>query len=100
MGDKEGAGMFRALGDETRLKIVQMLKSGPMCACKLLEKFEITQPTLSYHMKTLVKSGLVFCEKRGVWNFYTLNNDKLKDLSKFTLKGKECHKINLECDSK
>ena len=45
--------LCKALSDTNRLQIVQMLSDGEKCACKLLEQFEITQPTLSYHMKTL-----------------------------------------------
>ena len=47
----------KALGDAKRLEIVQMLSDGEKCGCKLLERFEITQPTLSYHMKILVGCG-------------------------------------------
>ena len=55
--------VFKALGDSTRLEIVQMLAGGEMCACKILEKFEISQPTLSHHMKILCESGLVKARK-------------------------------------
>ena len=56
----------KALSDSNRLEIVQMLSDGEKCGCKLLERFEITQPTLSYHMKTLVESGLVNDRKEGI----------------------------------
>ena len=49
----------KALGDSNRLQIVKMLSEGEKCACNLLERFEITQPTLSHHMKTLCECGLV-----------------------------------------
>lgn len=74
---------FKALSDQTRLKIVEMLISGKKCACKLLEEFNITQPTLSYHMKTLVDSGLVKVEREGTWNHYSLNADTLDTLETF-----------------
>lgn len=90
MNCKDGAYLFKVLSDETRLKIIEMLKSGKMCACKLLEEFEITQPTLSYHMKMLVDSELVFCEKDGIWNNYTLNEEKLNMLIPFVAKDKKC----------
>lgn len=48
----------KALGDANRLEIVKMLSDGEKCGCKLLERFEITQPTLSHHMKILVECGL------------------------------------------
>ena len=49
----------KALGDSNRLQIVQMLSDGEKCGCKLLEAFQITQPTLSHHMKILCECGLV-----------------------------------------
>ncbi|MFA6866358.1 MAG: metalloregulator ArsR/SmtB family transcription factor [Clostridia bacterium] len=81
MEKKDIAICFKALSDETRLNIVEMLKGGSMCACKILEQFNITQPTLSYHMKSLVASGLVSVIKVGVWNHYTINKEMLKELS-------------------
>ena len=63
----------KALGDANRLEIVQMLSDGEKCGCKLLERFEITQPTLSHHMKILVGCGLVNDRKEGKWHHYSLN---------------------------
>ncbi len=57
----------RALGDSNRLEIIQMLSDGEKCGCRLLEKFEITQPTLSHHMKILSESDLVSSRKEGKW---------------------------------
>ena len=67
---------FKALSDETRLKIIDMLSCGEMCACEILEAFSISQSTLSYHMKTLVDSGLVNGVRDGAWMRYTLNKEK------------------------
>ncbi|WP_130862061.1 ArsR/SmtB family transcription factor [Bacilliculturomica massiliensis] len=67
----------RALGDSNRLQIVQMLSDGEKCACKLLERFEITQPTLSHHMKILCECGLVEVRKEGKWSHYSLNCETL-----------------------
>lgn len=63
----------RALGDSNRLQIIQMLAEGEKCACKLLERFEITQPTLAHHMKILCECGLVEARKEGKWQHYSLN---------------------------
>jgi len=74
---------LKALSDETRLKIFDMLSDGELCACKILEKFNITQPTLSYHMKILCESNLVDSRRDGVWMRYSINTnnlEKLKDL--------------------
>lgn len=71
---------MKALSDETRVKIFDMLSQGELCACKILEEFNITQPTLSYHMKTLCDSGLVDSKKDGVWMKYSINRDSLEKL--------------------
>ncbi len=68
--------VLKALSDETRLRIADMLSGGEMCACKILEKFNITQPTLSYHMKILTESGLVDARRDGAWIRYTLNKER------------------------
>lgn len=70
--------IFKALSDETRLKIFQMLSDNQLCACKILEEFHISQPTLSYHMKILTKSGLVIGIKDGSWMKYSLNKDTIE----------------------
>ena len=59
----------KALGDPNRMEIVKMLSDQEKCGCKLLEKFDITQPTLSHHMKILVDSGLVKDRKEGKWHY-------------------------------
>lgn len=74
----EYVSVFKALADETRLKIIQMLSSGELCACNILEEFNITQPTLSYHMKILTECGLVKGVKEGSWMKYTINNERLE----------------------
>lgn len=63
----------KALGDSNRLAIVQMLSDGEKCACKLLDQFEISQPTLSHHMRILCECGLVEVRREGKWCHYSLN---------------------------
>lgn len=70
---EEAVLISKALGDINRFEIVQMLSDGEKCGCKLLERFEITQPTLSHHMKILVECGLVHDRKEGKWHHYSLN---------------------------
>lgn len=74
--------MLKALGDETRVKIFSMLSNEELCACNILEEFNITQPTLSYHMKILCESGLVDSRRDGVWMKYSINKDSLSMLKK------------------
>ena len=73
----------KALGDSNRLQIVQMLSDGEKCGCKLLEAFQITQPTLSHHMKILCECGLVNDRKEGKWHHYSLNCEILCDFKHF-----------------
>ena len=72
---KRNAEVFKAFSDENRLKILEMLRSGEKCACILLEKMNITQPTLSHHMKILCGSGIVVSRRDGKWVHYSINND-------------------------
>ena len=69
----ENARVFKAFCDENRLMILEMLQSGEKCACVLLEKLDITQPTLSHHMKILVESGIVSPRKEGKWTYYSIS---------------------------
>jgi len=80
---KKYAAIMKALGDETRVRIFDMLQKGEICACKLLEEFSITQPTLSYHMKMLCDSGLVKGRKDGVWMKYSIDENTLGFLCNF-----------------
>jgi len=87
-------GFFKALSDTNRLMIVDMLSCGELCACNILEKFNITQPTLSHHMKILCECGLVIGRKEGKWTYYSLNEQVVKGfkgfLSTITSKKEDC----------
>ncbi len=85
----DAALICKALSDFNRLQIVQMLSGGEKCACKLLEKFEITQPTLSHHMKILCECGLVDARKEGKWSHYTINTEVLFSFKQF-IEGLSC----------
>ena len=90
--------IFKALGDSTRLEIVQMLSAGEMCACKILEKFEISQPTLSHHMKILCESGLVTARKEGKWSHYSLSCEKLSEFQNFVSEIRCCTVGECKCE--
>lgn len=79
----ENVGLFKALSDTNRLMIVDMLSCGELCACEILERFSITQPTLSHHMKILCDCGLVNGRKEGKWMYYSLNGEKVQDFKSF-----------------
>ena len=73
MDDKKAALVFKAFCDENRVHILRMLTSGEKCACKLLEELNVTQPTLSHHMKILCDSGIVVARKEGKWMYYSIS---------------------------
>jgi ArsR family transcriptional regulator len=83
LSHEELAAIFKAMSDEPRLKILDMLCDGEMCACDILEEFAFTQPTLSYHMKTLAECGLVKARKDGAWMRYSLNMESVDSLRNF-----------------
>lgn len=70
---KRTAIIFKAFCDENRIKILQLLQGGEKCACMLLEEMNITQPTLSHHMKILCDSGIVTGRKDGKWIHYSIS---------------------------
>lgn len=74
---------FKALSDGNRLKIIEMLADGEICACKILEALNITQPTLSHHMKTLHQCDLVNTRRVGQWANYSINENKLSEIIEF-----------------
>ncbi len=80
MDNKRMAVMFKAFCDENRLKILQLLRDGEKCACKLLEEMQITQPTLSHHMKILCDSGVVVGRKEGKWMHYSISGEGMKTI--------------------
>lgn len=74
------AKVMKALSDPKRVKIIDMLSNGKLCACDILEQFNFTQPTLSHHIKVLVDADLVTVEKTGTWHYYSLNEMKMNQL--------------------
>lgn len=70
---KDTVRVFKALCDENRLQILELLRSGEKCACKLLDELHITQSTLSHHMKILCDAELVKGRKEGKWVHYSID---------------------------
>ncbi|MBB5219829.1 ArsR family transcriptional regulator [Treponema rectale] len=79
MNESETALICRALGDENRLQIIKMLTGGELCACKILDAFNITQPTLSHHMKILAECNLINSRKEGKWTYYSINRKTISE---------------------
>ena len=93
--DKRIAQIFKALCDENRVQIMKLLRTGEKCACKLLEELNISQPTLSHHMKILCDSGLVIGRKEGKWMHYAICCDGVKQVRGLL---KELLSIDCECE--
>lgn len=78
----KNAKIFKAFCDSNRLRIIEFLKNGEECACKLLEQLDIDQSTLSHHMRILCDSEIVKGIKCGKWTHYSLNKEKLEEIKK------------------
>lgn len=83
MDNKEIATMFKAFCDENRIQILEMLREGEKCACHILEEMQITQPTLSHHMKILCDAGVVVGRKEGKWMHYSISESGLENVMKY-----------------
>lgn len=78
------APLLKALGDPVRLRLMSLVAShegGEACVCDLNDAFEVSQPTISHHLKVLHEVGLLDREKRGVWVYYRARTDALQNLA-------------------
>jgi ArsR family transcriptional regulator, arsenate/arsenite/antimonite-responsive transcriptional repressor len=76
------AATAKALGDPIRMQLVDVLRkhAGKVCVCELVPLFGLSQPTVSHHLKVLREAGIVGSERRGLWAYYFVNPDALKEL--------------------
>ena len=78
IGDSAAAGLaqvFKALGDPVRLRLLSLIgahQGGEVCVCELTDAFDLTQPTISHHLKVLREAGIITSERRGTWVYYRL----------------------------
>jgi len=77
------AAVAKALGDPVRLQLVDVLRkhAGKVCVCELVPLFDLSQPTVSHHLKVLRDAGIVGSERQGLWAYYYVIPDTLKELS-------------------
>ena len=77
------AAVAKALGDPVRLQLVDVLRkhAGKVCVCELVPLFDLSQPTISHHLKVLRDAGLVGSERQGLWAYYYVIPDALEDLA-------------------
>jgi ArsR family transcriptional regulator, arsenate/arsenite/antimonite-responsive transcriptional repressor len=78
------AAMFKALADPVRLRLLSLIASHPggeACVCEISATFDVSQPTISHHLKLLRSAGLLDCERRGTWVYYWVVPAALQQLS-------------------
>ncbi len=77
------AAVAKALGDPIRMQLVDVLRrhAGKVCVCELVPLFDLSQPTVSYHLKVLREAGIVGSERRGLWAYYFVNPEAVEELS-------------------
>lgn len=77
------AAVFKALADPARVRVLNLLAASgePVCVCHLTDLLELSQPTVSFHMRKLMDAGLLKREQRGVWAYYSLRDDARQRLS-------------------
>ena len=77
------AAIAKALSDPVRLQLVDVLRkhAGKVCVCELVPLFDLSQPTVSHHLKVLRQAGIVDCERRGLWAYYYVLPDALEELT-------------------
>jgi ArsR family transcriptional regulator, arsenate/arsenite/antimonite-responsive transcriptional repressor len=85
-GAADMARAFKVLGDPVRLRVLSLIAArngGEVCVCEITDAFDLTGPTISYHLRQLRDAGLVDCERRGTWVYYWIVPDRLAGLSQF-----------------
>ncbi len=102
MEERKVALIFKAFCDENRIRILKMLTSGEKCACKMLDELNVTQPTLSHHMKILCDSGIVVGRKEGKWMHYSISVEGAKIAANCLkeLTSIDCGCVNKSCCEK
>ncbi|CQR46347.1 HTH-type transcriptional repressor AseR [Paraliobacillus sp. PM-2] len=72
---EQAASILKLLADKTRLTIVKLLEHQDCCVCEFVEVFQVSQPSISQHLRKLRDAGIVKEERRGQWIFYSMNTD-------------------------
>ena len=80
MNSEDFLKICKALADPNRLQIIMMIADQEKCACKLLEHFNISQPTLSHHIRVLSENKLIHTRHVGKWSHYSLNTDTMEEV--------------------
>ncbi len=78
--------LLKALADPTRLEIMRVVaaQGGPVCACDIVDRFDLSQPTISHHLKILRDAGLLTTRRKGLWSFYEPDPEGLEAIFRLT----------------
>jgi ArsR family transcriptional regulator len=80
------AAMLKALADPTRMEILRVIAAqpAPVCACDIVDRFDLSQPTISHHLKILRNAGLLTGRRSGLWSFYSPDPDGLETIAQLS----------------
>lgn len=79
----ENIDIFKALGHPVRARIIELLSHGELNACMIIKKFNLSQSTISHHMRLLCESGIVSARSESQWIYYNLNKDSIQNVKRF-----------------
>ena len=80
---------FKALGDMNRLKLLELIIKGENCGCTLIDKIDVTQPTMHYHINILEAAGIVVSKKEGKWRKLNINKSSIDEMIEYLKALKE-----------
>lgn len=89
--------LFKVFSDPNRLHVIQHLAQGDCCSCQFEDRFDISQPTLAYHLKLIKDSGLATTEKSGTWRKYHIDYSVIDDMISFLQELRETEGANCKC---
>ena len=95
MEREEVALIAKALSDANRIRIIEMLVDGEKSGCEILEELDISQPTLSHHMKILTECNILNSKKTGKWQIYSINSENFNEFKLYIMRI-SCDKCHIE----
>jgi len=75
--------LFKVFSDKNRIEIIRFLSKGVCCSCQFIDQFDVSQPTMTYHLKQIRESGLADTTKEGTWIKYKINNNVIDEMIEF-----------------
>lgn len=91
--EEKMANYFKVLSDPVRLEVVKYLIEGETCGCTIIDKVNVSQPTLSYHLKTIATAGLATSKRDGNQIKYYINRDKINEMVEYLQKLRDMERV-------